>query len=355
MADYDVFNGDADGLCALHQLRLEEPREATLVTGPKRDIALLGRVAAVLAGRADAARSRVRVLDISLARNRAALIALLEAGVQVTWFDHHEPGEIPDHPLLEARIDTDPAVCTSILVDRALGGLHRRWAVCAAFGDGMPGAAIALARELPPATRLDESGLRALRRIGEALNYNAYAADTGTAVESAESIYGRMEGLRDPLALADWPLIASLERMSLDDLAESLGSGPVVDRPQAAAWILPATLAARRARGLIAQHLRAANPQRAILIVAPDGRGRADISIRCVGAPGRSASGLAARFDGGGGRAGAAGIDRIPVARVDEVLAAFQTWYCDPVPATGPAATTSRADAPGATETRHHD
>jgi len=36
MAYYDVFNGDADGICALHQLRLAEPREATLVTGVKR-------------------------------------------------------------------------------------------------------------------------------------------------------------------------------------------------------------------------------------------------------------------------------------------------------------------------------
>ena len=39
-----VFNGDADGLCALQQLRLASPRGAggeTLVTGVKRDIALL--------------------------------------------------------------------------------------------------------------------------------------------------------------------------------------------------------------------------------------------------------------------------------------------------------------------------
>jgi hypothetical protein len=28
---FDVFNGDADGLCALHQLSLAEPRAARLV------------------------------------------------------------------------------------------------------------------------------------------------------------------------------------------------------------------------------------------------------------------------------------------------------------------------------------
>lgn len=49
---YDIFNGDADGICALHQLRLAEPREATLVTGVKRDIRLLEQVAQVRGGRA---------------------------------------------------------------------------------------------------------------------------------------------------------------------------------------------------------------------------------------------------------------------------------------------------------------
>ena len=45
-AAYDIFNGDADGICALIQLRKAEPREATLVTGVKRDINLLARVQA---------------------------------------------------------------------------------------------------------------------------------------------------------------------------------------------------------------------------------------------------------------------------------------------------------------------
>ena len=44
--NYDVFNGDADGLCALHQLRLANPALAELVTGVKRDIKLLDRVKA---------------------------------------------------------------------------------------------------------------------------------------------------------------------------------------------------------------------------------------------------------------------------------------------------------------------
>jgi len=73
MAYFDVFNGDADGICALQQLRLIEPREATPITGVKRDIGLL---AWVQANPGD----EVTVLDISLDRNRDALIGLLERG-----------------------------------------------------------------------------------------------------------------------------------------------------------------------------------------------------------------------------------------------------------------------------------
>ncbi|MFO1364243.1 MAG: hypothetical protein U1F45_17610 [Burkholderiales bacterium] len=98
MRRIDAFNGDADGICALHQLRLAEPADSVLVTGPKRDIALLPRVAA-------RAGDEVTVLDVSLDRNRGALEALLERGVRVRWFDHHYPGEIPSHPLFEPHRD----------------------------------------------------------------------------------------------------------------------------------------------------------------------------------------------------------------------------------------------------------
>ena len=63
MANFDVFNGDADGIISLVQLRLAEPLNATLVTGRKRDVKLLNRV--------DASEGdRVTVLDISMRTTR---------------------------------------------------------------------------------------------------------------------------------------------------------------------------------------------------------------------------------------------------------------------------------------------
>ena len=66
MAQIDVFNGDADGICALLQLRLADPAEATLVTGVKRDIQLLDKVKATR-------NDHVTVLDISMKKNLSRL------------------------------------------------------------------------------------------------------------------------------------------------------------------------------------------------------------------------------------------------------------------------------------------
>ena len=85
-----AFNGDADGLCALQQLRLENATPGLLITGVKRDIELLQRVQAK-------AGDECVVLDVSLDVNRAGLLGVLAAGAKVRYFDHHHAGEVPDH------------------------------------------------------------------------------------------------------------------------------------------------------------------------------------------------------------------------------------------------------------------
>lgn len=67
---YDVFNGDADGIIGLLQLRFAEPKDSTLITGVKRDIKLLKQVDG------DKATS-VTALDISMEKNLPELDSLL--------------------------------------------------------------------------------------------------------------------------------------------------------------------------------------------------------------------------------------------------------------------------------------
>jgi hypothetical protein len=85
---YDVYNGDADGICSIVQLRLAQPRQSVFVTGAKRDVALLDRVHATQG-------DSVTVLDVSADTNRAAHERLVRDGAAVEYFDHHFAGDAP--------------------------------------------------------------------------------------------------------------------------------------------------------------------------------------------------------------------------------------------------------------------
>ena len=173
---FDVFNGDADGVCALHQMRLASPADSILITGPKREINLLERVKAK-------AGDEVLVLDIALSNNRAALDRLLEDGVRVRYFDHHQPGDIPQHPAFEPHINTSPEACTSLLVNDYLAGRHSVWAVTAAFGDNLASAA----RQAGKPLNLSEWQIDQLKVLGECLNYNGYGESLKTSTTTPPS------------------------------------------------------------------------------------------------------------------------------------------------------------------------
>jgi hypothetical protein len=190
MRCFDVFNGDADGICALRQLRLAEPREAVLVTGLKRDIELVKRAHA-------RAGDQVTVLDVSLERNREAVQAVLAAGASVRYFDHHAAGEVPRHPCFDAHLDESPMTCTSTLVDRFLGGRFRAWAVAGAFGDNLP----ELAGELAHSLALDADAVESLRALGESINYNAYGETLDDVLVARGELY-RNGTFANRLALA---------------------------------------------------------------------------------------------------------------------------------------------------------
>ena len=111
MPHFFIFIGDADGICAIQQIRLNNPQESTLVTGVKRDTLLLKNVTSVK-------NSVLTVLDISFHANRGPLLKLLKQSNTIHYYDHHFSGEIPESPLFHPHIDTSPDVCTSIIVVR---------------------------------------------------------------------------------------------------------------------------------------------------------------------------------------------------------------------------------------------
>lgn len=313
MSHFDVFNGDADGLCALHQLRLAAPRESTLVTGVKRDVELLGRVAGQPG-------DSVTVLDISLDRNRASLLRLLSRGVGIEYFDHHFPGAIPQHPALRAHIDTAPDVCTSVLVDRHLQGLHRPWAVVAAFGDNLGGTA----RSLALACGLQAGAIARLRELGEAINYNAYGATEADLLMPPLALYRALHRWADPFDFIDRdPAVAPLTQARGKDLALARQQAPAFELPAGRIYVLPDAAWSHRVHGVFANELATAFPQRAHAVLCGWRGAHYLASVRAPVSQPQGADRLCRFFPGGGGRAGAAGIDDLPAGRLAEFVAAF--------------------------------
>ncbi|EGD01154.1 phosphoesterase, DHHA1, partial [Burkholderia sp. TJI49] len=251
-----AFNGDADGLCALQQLRLEEGAPGTLVTGVKRDIRLLERIEA-------RAGDRVTVLDVSHDQNRDACARLLRDGVTVRYFDHHFAGELPGDPRFVAHIDTSADVCTSAIVNRHLGGRHVRWAIVAAFGDELPALGDALARE---------HGIGAAERdlfaeLGLYLNYNAYGECIGDLHFDPAALAEAMLPCADPMAFVrDTPVFAALRDGYRDDMARACALAPWRDVPGATLIRMPDHPWARRATGMLANERMRNAPHAALAV-----------------------------------------------------------------------------------------
>ncbi|MFX1675511.1 acetyltransferase [Paraburkholderia sp. A2WS-5] len=313
MAHFDVFNGDADGICALHQLRLSRPREATLVTGAKRDIALIKRVPAHPG-------DSLTVLDISFDANRAALCALLDQGVHIEYFDHHHAGELPMNVNLAAHIDTTAQVCTSVLVDRHLRGQYRRWAIAAAFGDNLQ----ATAHELAHEGGLNEAQVAQLCELGESINYNAYGDSADDLFIAPAALYGMLKPYTDPFEfIAAEPVVARLSACRQEDLERAQQVTPLFMVQYGTVCVLPDEPWARRVRGVFANVLALEEPTcaHAVLSVNPDGNYA--VSVRAPLVRPSGADELCRAFPGGNGRVGAAGIDSLDSERLDLFVTGF--------------------------------
>lgn len=317
MAFYDIFNGDADGICALHQLRSTTPRDAVLVTGIKRDIRLVDRVRAV-------AGDELTVLDVSMDVNRAGVRAALAAGARVRYFDHHFAGEIPEHEALETHIDTSSDTCTSLIVDRTLAGAHRAWAVTAAFGDNLAAAAAAAAQPLA----LVPHALAQLQALGECLNYNAYGESVDDLYYHPADLYRAIAPYADPFRFIEGePVFDVLREGMHDDLYRAEDIRPHAADDEHALIVLPDAAWSRRVSGVLGNRLAQREPGRAHALLTARREGGYLVSVRAPVERPTGADVLCRQFETGGGRAGAAGIDHLPASELERFARAFSDAF----------------------------
>jgi hypothetical protein len=302
LAFYDVFNGDADGICALQQLRLQSPREAVLVSGLKRDIDLLQRVE-------PQPGDEITVLDISLDKNRDALIAALAAGARVFYADHHFAGEIPDNDLLDCHIDVDADTCTSLIINRHLDNAQARWAVVGAFGDNFDQPAVELGQSLG----LNEAELKTLQQLGICLNYNGYGFELEDLLFHPVDLYRLAQPYADPLDFVENENgYAELLDQYQDDMARAINATATSESAAAAVYQLPNEGWAKRIVGVMGNDLAKQFPDRAHALLVDMGDGNYRVSVRAPYNRKDGADELCRQFPSGGGRKAAAGINALP-------------------------------------------
>lgn len=321
--DFYVFNGDADGLCALQQLRLHyDPKEAPspppqLITGVKRDIKLLAKII-------ESCNACITVLDISLDQNRSALQQLLSQENHVVYIDHHYAGEIPASPLLRTHIDPSPRTCTSLLTDQFLKGRFTAWALTGAFGDNLLGQA----RKLAHALGLSRLASEQLQQLGTLLNYNSYGENLADLQADPAALALDMAPYADPLQYMEQsPLIPQIRNGYQEDIEHMQSCKPCEEYSGGRVFLLPDAPWARRISGIFANLCAGELPSTAHAVLQEQGDDSLRISVRAPLENPVGADSLCQQFEGGGGRAAAAGINRLPKTELNRFLAQFRAHF----------------------------
>lgn len=314
----DVFNGDADGICALIQLRRHSPQSSMLITGVKRDISLLKHVKA-------GKNSTITVLDISFEKNAIDVERLLQSGAMIHYIDHHQVGEPISHINLKVDIDLSANICTSLIVDKQLQGQYRAWALTAAFGDNLTEQAILLGIE----SGFDKQQLQMLKELGTYINYNSYGSSVDDLFFNPADLYQKLVSFDSPFDFLeqDRDIFNILKEGHRLDMEKAENSSVIHSTKDTMVIEFPNEKWARRVSGVFGNELANRNPDTAHAILTHKSDGTYLVSIR---APLKNITGadtLARQFPSGGGRKAAAGINSLPRDMLVSFIDKFEQQY----------------------------
>ena len=322
----DIFNGDADGICALIQYRQHNPQNSTLVTGVKRDIQLLD---AVLHNHAPLqADDQLAVFDISLDKNRDSLLKILATGANIFYVDHHFAGTIPEHNNLTTSINTASNVCTSLLINQHLQGQFVEWAIVGCFGDNLDHSAQTLSKSL---SLLDRQ-LNQLQQLGIYMNYNGYGATIDDLYFPPAQLYQLLYPYANPFDFIEYSkeVLQQLEQGYQADISAAEHIQAEFNNHTVAVFILPNEPWARRVSGVYSNMLANRFPERAHAVLTCKANDHYLVSVRAPLDNKTGADVLCRRFQSGGGRAAAAGINDLPADQLGQFIDQFNQFYSSP-------------------------
>ena len=314
----DVFNGDADGICALVQLRRHTPKESTLVTGVKRDISLLKNIT-------EGNNTQITVLDISFEKNVLDVERLLAEGANITYIDHHKTGDLIQHKNLQTDIDLSADTCTSLIVNKQLEGKYLAWAITAAFGDNLTVKARSLAIE----AGYKESEVELLKQLGTLLNYNGYGAGLDDLFFAPAELYKKLSLFDTPFDFIEQDLetFKLLSKGYQEDMKKAAEMPLIESTADIAITELPNEKWARRVSGVWGNELANQYPDRAHAILTEKDENHYLVSIRAPLNRKTGADELASQFPTGGGRKAAAGINALAKSELNNFMAAMKKQF----------------------------
>ena len=316
--NYDIFNGDADGIIALLQLQLANPTESVKVTGVKRDIQLLKKIT-------PKAGDNIRVLDISMEKNMAELHDALCVGARVMYVDHHKAGDIPNHANLFAHIDLDANMCTSLIVSDLIDKQYHLWAITAAYGDNLFTKADSEADKLG-LTELEKSQLKA---FGTYINYNGYGSEVADLHFAPEDLFNELLKYKSPLdAINDSESVYYvLEKAYKADMQKAADAKVLHNCDTAKVILLDDAPWARRVSGVLGNDLANQAPNKAHAVLTYNNKGSYTVSVRAPLNNKQGAVDVCSQFATGGGRAAAAGINELEQQRVEQFITTLVNFY----------------------------
>ncbi|WP_163131619.1 DHH family phosphoesterase [Agarivorans sp. Alg241-V36] len=318
MRHIDIFNGDADGIISLIQLRLVEPQDSILLTGVKRENQLMNDFQFQ-------PNDQVTVLDISMEKNQEGLLRALELGATVHYVDHHRPGEIPKHPNLLADINTDADVCTALLIDQKLKGKHHHWAIAGAYGDNLIAKADALCRQ----AQLSEQQSDQLKELGTLINYNGYGATLADLHYDPAILFKLLLEYTSPFeVIADsQSAYHQLKGAYQEDMYLANSIKPHYLSSSVKVTILPNTAWARRISGVFGNQQANLHPSLAHLVVTETAKDTALVSLRAPLNNKQGAGNICSQYHTGGGREAAAGINQFNIELLNQLISDIEGYY----------------------------
>ena len=317
MTNYDVFNGDTDGIFAWHQLRLTHPRDAEIVTGVKRDVNLASKV-----NTEDG--DLVTIMDVSHAKNRKDVQRILDSGAIIEYFDHHDPKELIEHPNITYHINTEPNISTGLIVNSHVNGQNRLWSIATAFGDNH----LDLAMNMAKSESLSDEQVLILKQIGLVVNYNSYGQTIEDLFYSPEEIAEAARACGSDIFkfLEQGDIFSTLLENFNADMSSAVCQEPFSISENGVIYTLPNEAWTHRIMGSFSNHLVSTNKNLACAIAVLNSDGTYRISVRSSINNPHGAGNLCGNF-GGGGREKAGGINNLPASDMNTFIEEFDKVF----------------------------